>query len=166
MTRYRGNVKNGSDTRVLTANKNTSSNSESENLNNENYSNSTKIDYEDNTDNQQLFSDTPQGSVSRIEDNTYLTNATITTDNKTGSSSNDSDGKVQASNNSKNITAGEEKNNENELKNYRENEDENENEKGFTGITESEMLLKYRETFVNIDKMLIEELEPLFMQIF
>lgn len=36
---------------------------------------------------------------------------------------------------------------------------------GFTNITQSDMILKYRETFLNIDMQIIEELEPLFMQL-
>lgn len=34
---------------------------------------------------------------------------------------------------------------------------------GFSGQTMSEMLTKWRETFINIDQMIIAELEPLFM---
>lgn len=34
---------------------------------------------------------------------------------------------------------------------------------GFSGITMSEMLQKYRETIINIDMMIIRELEPLFI---
>lgn len=35
--------------------------------------------------------------------------------------------------------------------------------KGFSGITMSKMLLEFRETFINIDMMIIEELKDLFM---
>ena len=37
---------------------------------------------------------------------------------------------------------------------------------GYQNITASDLLLKYRETFLNIDRMIIEELEPLFMRIY
>jgi len=36
---------------------------------------------------------------------------------------------------------------------------------GFDGITMSEMLMKWRESFINIDKMIIDELGSLFMQV-
>lgn len=36
---------------------------------------------------------------------------------------------------------------------------------GFSGQTMSEMLTKWRETFINIDQMIIAELEPLFMSV-
>lgn len=37
---------------------------------------------------------------------------------------------------------------------------------GFEGISQSELLLKYRETFINIDNMIIKELGDLFMTVF
>ena len=36
-------------------------------------------------------------------------------------------------------------------------------QKGFTGITMSKMLIEFRESFINIDMMIIEELKDLFM---
>jgi len=36
-------------------------------------------------------------------------------------------------------------------------------QKGFTGVTMSKMLIEFRETFINIDMMIIEELKDLFM---
>ena len=36
-------------------------------------------------------------------------------------------------------------------------------QKGFTGVTMSKMLIEFRESFINIDMMIIEELKDLFM---
>lgn len=40
------------------------------------------------------------------------------------------------------------------------------NKKGYQGISPSELLQKYRETFLNIDMLVIEDLEELFISIF
>lgn len=40
------------------------------------------------------------------------------------------------------------------------------NKKGYQGISPSELLQKYRETFLNIDMLVISELEELFISIF
>ena len=39
------------------------------------------------------------------------------------------------------------------------------NNKGISGVSESELLMKYRETFLNIDKMIINDLADLFMSV-
>lgn len=85
------------------------------------------------------FSDTPQGGLISVEDGTYLTTARVVNDG------NDSNGKSN------------------------ENRDVDTTEKYVEHVTGkqgtesySSMIKEYRETLLNIDEMLIEELEPLF----
>lgn len=94
----------------------------------------------------QKYSDTPQGSIANLQQDRYLTNATIDSSDVnqvTGlisSSGADSQGK----NDGKYTTK----------------------RSGKSGSsTFSAMLKEYRETFLNIDQMIITELEPLFMQL-
>ena len=94
----------------------------------------------------QKYSDTPQGSIANLQQDRYLTNATIDSSDVnqvTGvisSSGADSEGK----NDGKYITKRSGKSGSN---------------------TFSAMLKEYRETFLNIDQMIMAELEPLFMQL-
>lgn len=96
-------------------------------------------------DNKKLFSDTPQGGISGIESMTYLTDATLTsgTENSTESNS----GNSQDTTNS----------------NIQSTEDFLESVNGKQGTESySSLLLKYRETFLNIDMQVIEEFNDLF----
>ena len=96
------------------------------------------------------FSDTPQGSISSLENDTYLTSATI--DETNGSYTN---------------TA--ENTNVNNSTNTINHEATNLNEyfeivQGNRGVFDNgTMLTHYRATFTNIDKMLLNEMEDLFM---
>ena len=108
------------------------------------------------------YSDTPQGGLSGIENNTYLTNATL---------DNSSD-RNNANSSAKNIT-------DETLNNTQTISNTNSNDKTLTNKltsifeelesgnnqSQSDLLLKYRETFINIDMMIINELEELFLQI-
>ena len=99
------------------------------------------------------FSETPQGALTNVENGTYLTNARITEDDASSSSSTSNssttDGSGSVSSESKSLTT----------------EDYLEHVVGFDGRSGSKLLKEYRETFLNIDMMVIEELEPLFMQL-
>lgn len=86
------------------------------------------------------YSDTPQGGLSGIDSDTYLTNARKVTNSTNNASNTDFNGG----------------------RNY---EDEYfENIKGYNGIS-SELLMKYRETFLNIDVQIINELKDLFINL-
>lgn len=114
------------------------------------------------------YSDTPQGTVQNLANLTYLTNARHVTDDGTGSSSTTEFGKTNdiTSNNIKTF------NNTTDTKN-------NTDSKTIDGIDEyaekvtgkrwadsySELLMKFRQTFLNIDLLIIDELEELFLQI-
>ena len=104
---------------------------------------STNVD-NDSTD-RNLYSDTPQGSLKNVENETYLTNATKNiSENKTNSVSN--------SNTENNI---------NNLDDYIENVV---GKRG--GESYSKMLLDFRKTFINVDMMIIEDLSDLFMNLY
>lgn len=84
------------------------------------------------------YSDTPQGGLSGIESDEYLTNVRITDDTASGSSNT----QVQQS------------------------ENRTENIKGIeNGKSYSQLLIEYRDTFINIDMLIIKELSGCFMNV-
>lgn len=98
-----------------------------------------------------MFSDTPQGALDNVENETYLTNATKVTQNDNGSV------RGSGSSNGSNDVKFNEGNKINSTEDYLEK---------VSGKTASRsyanMLEEYRKTFLNIDKMVIEELSSLF----
>lgn len=108
-----------------------------------------------NNNGSNLYSDTPQGSLSGVESGTYLTNARKTNDTTTSSSN--------TSNNSS--TNGKIVNSENGSDDFNSTEDYLESVSGYAGVNASDLLKKYRETFLNIDMMIIDNLEDLFFQL-
>lgn len=128
------------------------------------------------------YSDTPQGSLTNIENNAYLTNARIVdnqesgtdTNKKTGSTLDEKSGEnttnttlVNTDTMKQAMTNDTDKTNStvdekiiNNLDDYLENVSGKEGTE-----TYSEMLIKYRNTFLNIDMQVISDLEELFMQI-
>lgn len=91
----------------------------------------------------ELYSDTPQGSITNLENNSYLTNATIT--ENTGEN-------TTTLNNTDEAT-----NNVNTTEDYIETITGKQSTESF-----SNLLNKFRETFLNIDMMVIEEFSDLF----
>lgn len=89
------------------------------------------------------YSDTPQGGIKGLESNDYLTNAT----NNVGT-----DGTSTSLNGS---------NTDNETGTGNRSDSYVDKVLGYDG-NQSEMLLKFRETFLNIDMMIIDELKDLF----
>lgn len=97
------------------------------------------------------YSDTPQGTLSNVKDMTYLTNADITdteVDSET-ETENSAEGSVTSTGSGTSSTT----------------DHYLETVVGYEGKDASSALLKYRETFLNIDVMVINELEDLFMQL-
>lgn len=133
-----------------------------------------------NSENQQKYSDTPQGSIADLEKGKYLTNATINSavvnDNSSATSSdkatttrNINSGKEQiTTHDSSTTTNGTTTNSTNtETSNNSNNasiDDYLEHVKGKQGGASYASLLKeYRETFLNIDMEVIKRLNTLFM---
>lgn len=101
-----------------------------------------------------LYSDTPQGGVTGIENETYLTNATKETNQSANEVNTISNGSSTGNSNGKTDSV---------IKNV---EDYLETVKGKQGTQDySTLLLKYRETFLNIDMQVIEELNDLFLNL-
>lgn len=95
----------------------------------------------------ELYSDTPQGSITGLENESYLTNATINENNIT----NEED------------TTGKNTSTENTTSDINTTEDYIETIVGKQGTESfSSLLNKFRETFLNIDMMVIEEFSDLF----
>lgn len=128
------------------------------------------------------YSDTPQGAISDLESNSYLTNARIIDSNETNAGNNKVDSEenlnyndsIERSVNRKDDANKTGKNEENGNSSdngtnysYQNITDLNkylEHVKGKQGSkTYSEMIMEYRKTFLNIDMMVINELEELFI---
>lgn len=112
-------------------------------------SNSTKKD---------LYSDTPQGAITGLENENYLTNARKITDSS--NTSGNSSSEFSNSGTNKTTVNGETSNTgtANSLEDYVENVSGKQGTESY-----SSMLLKFRETFLNIDMQVIEEFSDLFM---
>lgn len=111
------------------------------------------------------YSDTPQGAISNVIDGTYLTNATYNVVGNTGSDNNSNSGSVdsEVSSNSKNEKDGSRKGSKTSNSNLTDTESYLESVRGkMSSKSYSALLMEYRETFINIDMMLIEELTDLF----
>lgn len=94
-----------------------------------------------------LYSDTPQGSLQNVENETYLTNAR----KQIG------EGNSNTSNNSTQTSNGEQNKQVNSTEDYIETISGK-----YGGVSYSKMLKEYRDTFLNIDMQVIEKLSDLF----
>ena len=93
-----------------------------------------------------MFSDTPQGGLSGVSEENYLTNATHNTGTNTGSTTNTSSGTTSSTLSSA--------------------DEFYEHVYGKQGTQSySKMLKEFRETFLNIDLEIIDRLKDLFMQV-
>lgn len=111
------------------------------------------------------YSDTPQGAISNVIDGTYLTNATYNAVGNTGSDSTTNNGSVDSDGSSKNKNEkdGSRKGSKSSNSNLTDTESYLESVRGkMSSKSYSTLLMEYRETFINIDMMLIEELSDLF----
>lgn len=114
---------------------------------NRNETNSSSSRTDGSTDTWSYYSDTPQGGINGLDTNDYLTNAThnvgtdVTNSTLNGTTSDSETGTGNRSDSYVDKVLGCEGN-------------------------QSEMLLKFRETFLNIDMMIINELKDLFFTIY
>lgn len=111
------------------------------------------------------YSDTPQGAISNVIDGTYLTNATYNVVGNTGSDNTSNSGSVdsEVSSKSKNEKDGSRQGTKTSNSNLTDTESYLESVRGkMSSKSYSALLMEYRETFINIDMMLIEELSDLF----
>lgn len=113
------------------------------------------------SENKNKYSDTPQGALTGLENDTYLTNASIdTTDGRQNSSGSGSES-VASTNveNVSNTKTGTESNNVASTDAYIETI------QGYEGRNASKSIEEFRRTLLNIDMQIINDLEVLFMQI-
>lgn len=135
-----------------------SNRNENENINDTTKNNGTTNSTNESSVNEtgtDLYSDTPQGSLTGVKNETYLTNARKTTDSGTTNS-------TTSNTSTENSTYGRVRDNTDALTST---EEYLETVIGFEGTNASELLMKYRETFINIDVMILNELEDLFFQL-
>lgn len=120
--------------------------------------------YEDSADsgheNWMKHSDTPQGSIQDLDSDRYMSDAT----KDTGSENSHSQGE--------NSSTGKTTGNDTTDRDYTDNRTYEDHEKAGEHIwgkqgsgTYSEMIMKYRESLIKLDLMVIEEFEDLFMQL-
>lgn len=97
-----------------------------------------------------VYSDTPQGALTHVEDETYLTNARkIITDREDNGTANRSFSEGSRGD-----------------RNYTNTDEYFERIKGkFPGRSYSYLLKEYRDTFINVDMRVINELKELFMEV-
>ena len=118
---------------------------------------------------QNLFSDTPQGSIQNIQDMSYLTNATL--DNNTASSRDSGERTTNTSSNgsvNRNVSDSqdiEKQVNQTEVgRDVHHNVDRIKGKQG-SGMTFAELMWKARQWVIDVDMMVIQELDDLFMGI-
>ncbi len=110
------------------------------------------------------YSDTPQGSIDNLENNTYLTDARIVDDN--GNVTNDGTNTgTQSNEGNRNVSnTGTQTNDSNKTRNFNSTDDYLEHVAGKRGTQSySKLLDDYRKTFLNIDVDVINDLNDLFM---
>lgn len=104
------------------------------------------------------YSDTPQGGLDGIENDTYLTNATL--NNDTEHSGTESTSQSDNSSSSKSTSDG------TGSRKYSSTDEYLEHVAGKSaGVSYSSRIKEFRETFLNIDMMIIDELGDLFMKL-
>ncbi len=131
------------------------------------------------------YSDTPQGTLTNIENDTYLTNVRITEDNNSGTITEEyndktNDSRIEKLSGKNEITGG--KNNEstrtdNLASSFTKSFDNNDVIHNMDEYTEhvigkmsttsyAKLITEFRNTFLNIDRLIIDELSDLFMNIY
>lgn len=118
------------------------------------------------------YSDTPQGALTDLRGDKYLTNATLRDDNKKNdrnenvTDKGNSSDVVNTTDNTESRGSNSSTTNGNVTATLTNTEDYLETVQGKNGgASYSKLLMEYRETFLNIDMMIIDSLEELFMQL-
>lgn len=110
-------------------------------------------------DNTQKFSDTPQGDIANLDD--HLTNATINTGTETDTQTHTANGGDTSESNSSGTATGETNRDDTTQETY------TMTRRGNIGVQPFGMEIKYlRDSFLNIDQMIIKELNDLFLGVY
>lgn len=135
---------------------------------------------EETRNGQALTSDTPQGTITDVDDNGYLSGVqrtsesitdeqTVTTSENTGDTSQSTrTGTTSGTTHSETdttITTGRSGTDSSTAK-INTLDDYLEKTSGITGVSQSQLLTEYRNTFLNIDQMVLRELRPLFFLLY
>lgn len=113
-----------------------------------------------------LYSDTPQGALTGVENQTYLTDARKNTDTVSNSRNATSRGTDSKTGDSTTTTTDTKSGERTDQKNSDSAENYYERIAGKMASTSySELLQKFRDTFINIDLMVINEFEDCFMKL-
>ena len=160
---------------LKTTSQDTGSNTRTDNLNT---ATEGSRDANSSSTNYDLYSDTPQGALTGVEEENYLTSARKTTSNGTdhssdsGTTTNTGTQKFDSTDNGVTDYTGTQKHdinntgNGNGTRNYTDTSDYLEHVVGKRGGSSySAMLQEYRDTFINIDVMIINELSDLFFNL-
>lgn len=120
------------------------------------------------------YSDTPQGSLQNVQNDTYLTNARMINDNDTQTGKTTVNGTDESKGNTTSNTNAETSSetrrdvdvNSTNNRDLNSLDDYLEHVKGKNGgVSYSKMLMEFRDTFLNIDMQVINELNDLFMNL-
>lgn len=123
--------------------------------------NTESSEYSTDDSKRDLYSDTPQGAITNLENETYLTNARKVIGNSSGTGS--SNGTEKQTFNSTDKGTSDRTRDENVTGNVNSTEDYVEKVVGKrNGQSFSSMMIEYRESLVNVDMMVIDEFKDLF----
>lgn len=118
-----------------------------------------------------LYSDTPQGQLTGVDDETYLTNARKVEDKSLGNHHTYTLDIGDSTVENKNTDIMSQRSTDSSDSTRTTSEDVNSTERyvehtyGYNGVLPIDVLKKYRDIIWNIDMMIIDDLEPLFMQL-
>lgn len=150
-------------------------------------SNQDTITFNEHNEAWKFYSDTPQGTIANIENNTYLTNATKDIATKTGSDSTSATGHTEGNYSNEDVTTRNETDEQTDERVISDHEVEsNSRNKSDTNVSNytnteqyiqhvygkrgtasySKLLDEFRKTFLNIDVEIINEFNELFIQIY
>lgn len=118
-----------------------------------------EITTQNNNTNTNVYSDTPQGSLTGVNEGKYLTDARKISDNGSTKNTFDNYDRTGTSFTGNTTVDSGNSGSANSVEEYLENLS------GFNGSSSSSLLLEYRKTFLNIDTMVINELEKIFIQL-
>ena len=147
---------------------NTSDNVGKNKVNNRGLADNGTVDNAKHTD---LYSDTPQGQLTGVDDETYLTNARKVEDKSLGNHHTYTLDIGDSTVENKNRDIMSQRSTDNSDSTRTTSEDVNSTERyvehtyGYNGVLPIDVLKKYRDIIWNIDMMIIDDLEPLFMQL-
>lgn len=112
--------------------------------------------------NKDKYSDTPQGAITNLENDTYLTNARIIENKENNVNSNQNQANTDRTSKNNNISVAD-SNYKDTVKNTNVYIEKVAGKMG--GESYSKKLMEFRKSFINTDMMIINDLEELFMQL-